>query len=627
MNCEQVEVLLSAYLDNALAPEERKGVAAHLETCSQCGATLAELRRNDYLLSQLPRVAPSPALRNRVFSSPEYLELTGTFDASSTGTTPHSQQHTRRDRPGRPQLVALPGGRSRNRDTSAFSPASTQQPTRQQPAIRRPRRGSSPTLRVMYAAIAAAVLLTIGVGSYIGWNLMQPARQASTGAITPPAGLQQQGPLAAGMHLVFLRDGTLMSAPADGSTAAVPLTPKGITVAANWAVSSPLPGRAAGDLLAYIDLQKATVHTIRSDGQSDTVIAQPLLKAGVQPSSVWDTDTGAAILNSLAWSPNSSMLALVADPTNSGATSLYIYSTGTGSVQKVSLPLKGSVSHPTWSPDGMRVAFLLTANGVTSILDYNTQNHGLLTITDGMYKSTANSGDAVLTFAWSPDSDTPALTWSVGAAGHVHSIWTRRVGVSSDITPRLLAMGDYAQALFSPNGHGGVGSWLLVSTTAGRMGLWRADITDFSPVALVSGVQISFAQWSPNGMMIDYLQAGTSNVGALHLVNVTTGRDTLVASGVAGAPDPAWSTNGQKLAYSTGTQTMVVNVQTGQKPLSLNLHGPASTFIWSATSPNQLVVSLGDGQSGIFLVDTRHNTSKQVDTKDTSGPIAWSQVP
>ena len=31
MNCEQVEELLSAYLDNMLAPEERRAVAAHLQ--------------------------------------------------------------------------------------------------------------------------------------------------------------------------------------------------------------------------------------------------------------------------------------------------------------------------------------------------------------------------------------------------------------------------------------------------------------------------------------------------------------------------------------------------------------------------------------------------------------------
>src|SRR5438876_3824924 len=116
MNCERVEELLSAYLDNALAPEEWQEVTAHLQTCTKCSVMLAEFSRNDALISHLPRVSPDPSLRNRIFSSPEFLELTGTFDVSSetqkSWTIPKLPANpTRRDTPGRPQLVAIPGGR------------------------------------------------------------------------------------------------------------------------------------------------------------------------------------------------------------------------------------------------------------------------------------------------------------------------------------------------------------------------------------------------------------------------------------------------------------------------------------------------------------------------------------
>ena len=36
---------LSEYLDEELAPEERDALAAHLEACAECSATLEDLRR------------------------------------------------------------------------------------------------------------------------------------------------------------------------------------------------------------------------------------------------------------------------------------------------------------------------------------------------------------------------------------------------------------------------------------------------------------------------------------------------------------------------------------------------------------------------------------------------------
>ncbi len=628
MNCEQVEELLSAYLDNALATGERREVAAHLQTCTKCSALLAEFSRNDALLSHLPRISPDPSVRNRIFSSPEFLELTGTFDiineTQKEWTVPKlPAKSPRRDTPGRPQLIALPGGRS-TLPTSAVKPATQQRQSAQ-------RRRNSGRLHALLPAIAAVVILAIGVGSLLGLNfwLHQTQTAAGNGAITPPAGPQQSGPLAAGMRFVFLRDGTLWSVLADGSSKqADRLTTANVTVAANWVISPAQAGRAAGDMLAYIDLQNALIHTIRSDGQQDNIIKQPLLKTSVQPTSVWDTDTGATILNSLAWSKDGSMLAFVADPTGSGQTRLYIYSTVTATTQVVPLSSKGSVSHPVWSPDGIRLAFELTNNGLISILDYNTQNHGVLTITNGII-SRANTAETVLTLDWSPSLDAPAITWSVGTIGHVHSLWVRRVGVGEAIAPHQLLVGDYVQAIYSRNGHNGLGSWLVVTSVSGRAGdLWRIDIVPGSGfVPLTAGRQVSFAQWSPEGTHADYLDALSSGVGTLHIVNVNSGVDSLIARAVVNDPVPTWSIDGQQLAYSTGSHIGIVNLQAGARILFLKLNGVASTFAWSAVSPHQLVVALRDVNQGIYLVDSQHNTFLQVDKQGASGPVLWTEIP
>jgi predicted anti-sigma-YlaC factor YlaD len=77
MNCEQVEERLSAYLDEMLTLEERQEIVIHLQACSLCMVSLAELRQNDMLLAQLPRVSPRPVLHERLFSSLVLLELAG----------------------------------------------------------------------------------------------------------------------------------------------------------------------------------------------------------------------------------------------------------------------------------------------------------------------------------------------------------------------------------------------------------------------------------------------------------------------------------------------------------------------------------------------------------------------
>src|SRR5881398_1403204 len=98
MNCEQVKEQLSAFLDNALAPEDHRTIALHLQTCADCRSILADYRYYDTLIARLPRIQPDPSLQQKLFSSAEYLELTGTFGGSRAGmsdaqTVPQKRIH------------------------------------------------------------------------------------------------------------------------------------------------------------------------------------------------------------------------------------------------------------------------------------------------------------------------------------------------------------------------------------------------------------------------------------------------------------------------------------------------------------------------------------------------------
>ncbi|HLG78413.1 MAG TPA: zf-HC2 domain-containing protein, partial [Ktedonobacteraceae bacterium] len=465
MNCEQVKEHLSAYLDSMLAQDEAAQVEAHTKVCPGCSSALADVGYFDSLLANLPRIAPDESVREKLFSSAAYRELTGTYGRTRLNGHAAPRQPLRRH--DRPLLVALPGGRSTTgSDSIAIFPRSSH------------KRRVPVQLRILRLFIAASFLLTLGVGGFIGWQWRQKADHGSPtiSTTTPPSGAAQ-GPIPAGIRFVFLRGGSLWSAPSDGGTGIMRMTPTSTVVADNWTIRPALPGRPAGNMLAYIDIQQGFVHIIRSDGQNDIAIPQPLLKQGTIPTSVWDTKTGAIILNSLSWSKDGSMLAFVTEDGNMDQTRLYIYTVNTHSVSAVALPVKGEIADPIWSPDSIRVAFTCTHDGRASILDYNTRNHGVLTIASAV-NTTAHLNESILTLDWSPNSTIPALTWSVGTIGQVHSIWLQRVGAASELTPRALTLGNYVQAIYSQAGNGGAGSWLLISTRSGLPGdIETVDLT------------------------------------------------------------------------------------------------------------------------------------------------------
>src|SRR5205085_6411874 len=119
-----------------------------------------------------------------------------------------------------------------------------------------------------------------------------------------------------------------------------------------------------------------------------------------------------------------------------------------------------------------------------------------------------------------------------------------------------LLKGDYAQAIYSRSGHNGVGSWLIITSIAGRAGdILRVEVAPGAgSVPLTTGKQVGFAQWSPDGASIEYLDMLSAGIGTLHVVNASTALDTLIAGSVANAPAPAWPFASQRIAFTTGTK-------------------------------------------------------------------------
>lgn len=603
MNCEQVEERLSAYLDNMLAPGEYRALTIHLQNCLRCMVLHAELRQNDILLAQLPRINPSPALQARIFSAPEVVAQTRTLWAQSE----HGQRVAR--------------SHLRTSTTSASLPVHL--PSRPP--------GRSVRLTSLTWALAAVLVVTIlATATFFRLNASPPTRTSVPGAITPPAAGPASGqsiPLAAGTRCVFLQDGALWSVLVDGAAHQPErLTPAGVSVAAGWEVSPQARGHLAGDMLAYIDQQSARIHTIRSDGQLDTVVPQILLtgRGGVVD---WTSSAGLTILRSLAWSMDGSTLAFVGAP-DGQQTHLYLYSSDSRAVQEISPGISGNAAQPIWSPDGVRLAFTLAHAGIISVLDYNLGNHAVLNLSN-LAASQGDSTHQVLTLGWSALAATSAVTWSLGSIGRVSSLWLHRVGAAGTLYPQHLLTGTYLQALYSPAADQGTGSWLVVSTVAGRAGdIWRIALTPGAqPLPLSQGKQVSLARWSPDGTAVFYLDGQNNGTGNGHLVDLANGADQLLSTRVGANPAPEWSGDSRQLAYSAGTGLTVVNIADGRQAAQQLLPGKILSLSWSPLAIHQLVVAVQSPNSTLYLLDAQHTTPLSALHARPDGPLQWSEIP
>jgi anti-sigma factor RsiW len=73
MRCSSFEPLLDAYVDGELSPARRARIAAHLDSCTECAAILAELRVIDGLLLEPRQLEPAPNFTFRVMAEARCL--------------------------------------------------------------------------------------------------------------------------------------------------------------------------------------------------------------------------------------------------------------------------------------------------------------------------------------------------------------------------------------------------------------------------------------------------------------------------------------------------------------------------------------------------------------------------
>ncbi len=552
MTCEWAEGYLSAYLDDALDPQLRKDVGAHIEKCARCQALAEEYRRNDQLLATLTPLTPPDELHQRIFESPAFAELS----------------------------------RELERETADAPPG---------------RRASRRAPLYLRALVPAAALLTVSLGAALLFRQGLLPFGAQTGShqqTTTIGGPSSFGlPLSAGPRLVYLNGGALWSVAeyASGSASATPGAPQQLTATgariAAWCVS-PLGGGKGGARIAYVDARTGALHIVHSDGQVDTIVGS--VTPTQSPSATfWASATGHATLDGLTWSPDGSRLAYVV-ATSDGGSQARVYTLGAAGEGALVATTHGApIIQLSWSADGHALAFTTTTtSGAQRLAVWRGAGHPLTTLP----ASATDAHATVAQIGWSGST----LTWTASSAAHGGSIvGVYRLTSGSSSPMRLSAAGaTYSAAAFTP-AHGGV--WLLAGNGALSEARLAGGVTQVATLTTAA----SDIAWAPNGTTAALLLGGDR----LALWNAVSGLTTL-ASGVATQPASAWSPDSSALAVAQGQRVSVYHVGDGSATQVAQLAGDATplALAWAADGRNIAIaeshgtlLAASDGQSQALL--------------------------
>ncbi|HZC05529.1 MAG TPA: zf-HC2 domain-containing protein, partial [Ktedonobacterales bacterium] len=478
MTCEWAEGYLSAYLDDALDPQLRKDVGAHIEQCVRCQALTEEYRRNDQLLSTLAPVEPSESLRQSIFESPAFATLARELEREAADAPP---------------------GHVSSRRAPLYL------------------RALVPLAALLTVSLGAALLFKQGLLPFGA----QTASRTQTNTIGGPGSFDL--PLSAGPRLVFLHGGALWSTAeyAPNGPAGAPGTPQRLTsVGARvvaWRVS-PLVGSHGGALIAYVDGLTGALHIVRSDGQADTIVGS--VSPTQSPSAVfWSNSMGSATLASLSWAPDGSRLAYVAATADGGA-QIHIVTPSGSSVAAASS--QSPITQLTWSADGRALAGATVNGGVQSVIVWRGGAHAVM-----LPANPSDTQASATQIAWSGST----LTWAASRTGAIIGVYA--LPATHTTATVLTASGaSYSAAAFTPT-HGGV--WLLASAdTLSEARLASGGVTRVATTsATVNGIV-----WSPNGVTAaitvgNHLDLWSASAGLTTLAQGATSQPVWSPSGAS----------------------------------------------------------------------------------------------
>jgi len=235
-----------------------------------------------------------------------------------------------------------------------------------------------------------------------------------------------------------------------------------------------------------------------------------------------------------AWSPNGSEIAILRtrllDPRGS---EIHLIDLLGNAVQ---LTNGLDVGSPSWSPDGLRIAFTGSNVGIIYVVGR-----------DGLGLTEFQTNLQIAGVAWSPDGETIAF-WTIGGSVESH-IYLFDIATSA--VTRLTQPGSSNVNLsWSPDGSQAV----FQSNRSGLYQIYRveADGSDVTRLSDIPGIA-SDPAWSPCGTRIAF----TSWAGAETIIQMMDSDGSNVAILTDEGIAPSWSPDCSKIAFSSNRDVAV----------------------------------------------------------------------
>jgi len=286
-----------------------------------------------------------------------------------------------------------------------------------------------------------------------------------------------------------------------------------------------------------------------------------------------------------------------------------------------SAPARPDVRAPVWSPDGGRIAFFNKREGGKEIYVVNADG-------SGQRRLTRDARNAA-TPAWSPDGRKIAFEGGLNAMSVCCGVYVVNADGSGQ---RRLARNGRAPT-WSPDGR------TIAFFSDSKIYLMNADGSEHRRLTKPLG-KLALA-WSPDGRKLAFLNDGGSCQFCFNLYVVGSDGSGLrnltskLAAGHMGDPgpasDPAWSPDGQTLAFvrlnaGPGESIYVVKADgSGLRNLTPKPVGAHTAPAWSPDGRKLAFVSDRDGNSEVYVMNANGSGQRNLTRNPAyDADPAWS---